>query len=361
MLVIFSPHYFPHIFIMKSIRILVPIIAVIAIGAFVFTAESGSKNELNLLIWDNYLADDTISNFEKETESRVIVELFKSNEELLAKIKTNPGVYDVIVPSDYMIAIMSDEGLLEPLDHTMLPNEKNIAQTSRKPYYDPELTYTVPYAYGSAGFAVNTAHVSDKTITWKTLTEPRFKGQVVLMDDMRYVLGSVLLELGLDPNTRKQADIDAAVALLKQVLPNVSKITPDTPVDLMAANGAWVAYGYSGDSYQMHDMNPDITYMLPTYGGLQFADNLAIPKGAPHKELAQSFLNYILRPEVAAAITEATSYATPNTAAFDLVDEAVRQNPSVYPPKSAMSKLHFVEDLGDDIALYDNAWQEIKR
>lgn len=346
---------------MKSSRLLLPVIAVIAVGAYMIQAGSGPKNELNLLIWDNYLADDTVANFEKETGSSVIVELFKSNEELLAKIKTNPGVYDVIVPSDYMVAIMSDEDLLEPLNHDAIPNRKNIAETSRKPYYDPELTHTVPYAYGSAGFAVNTAHVTDATITWKTLTEPRFKGQVVLMDDMRYVLGSVLLELGLNPNTRKQADIDAAVALLKQVLPNVSKITPDTPVDLMAANGAWVAYGYSGDSYQMHDMNPDITYMLPTYGGLQFADNLAIPKGAPHKDLAESFINYILRPEVAAAITEATSYATPNTGAFDLVSEAVRSNPSVYPPKNTLSKLHFVEDLGDDIALYDNAWQEIKR
>lgn len=346
---------------MKTSRI-IPIVIVIAIlGIVVSMKQLSSKQELNLLIWDNYLAEDTISNFEKATNSEVIVELFKSNEELLAKIKANPGVYDVAVPSDYMVQILKDENLVEPLDHAAIPNIGNIADTSRGYYYDADMSYSVPYAYGSAGFAVNTDQVKDTTITWKTLTEPRFKGQVVLMDDMRYVLGSVLLELGLDPNTRKQEDIDAAVALMKEVLPNVQKITPDTPVDLMVANGAWVAYGYSGDAYQMHDGNPAVTYMLPPYGGMQFADNLLIPAGAPHKELAHKFINYILEPQVSADITHATNYGNPNEKAIPLVEESVRNNPSVFPPKDVMSKLHFVQDLGDEVSIYDNAWQEIKR
>ncbi len=346
---------------MKESSLVVLAIVIAVMLLFIFVKQSSPKEELNLLIWDNYLAEDTISNFEVATGAEVIVELFKSNEELLAKIKANPGVYDVMVPSDYMVQIMRDENLLEPLDHTMIPNIRNIADTSRGYYFDPEMNYSVPYAYGSAGFAVNTTNVKDETITWKILSEPRFKGQIVLMDDMRYVLGSALLELGLDPNTRNKADIDQAVALLKEVLPNVQKITPDTPVDLMAANGAWVAYGYSGDSYQMHDMNPAITYMLPSYGGMQFADNLLIPLGAPHKELAHQFINYILEPQVSADITNATNYGNPNAAAIPLVEESVRTNPSVFPPAEVMTKLQFVQDLGDDVAIYDEAWQEIKR
>ncbi|MBM3231455.1 spermidine/putrescine ABC transporter substrate-binding protein, partial [Candidatus Peregrinibacteria bacterium] len=202
------------------------------------------RNELNLLIWDNYMAPDTVSNFEAQTESDVIVELFKSNEEAFAKIKANPGTYDIVVPSDYMVDVLRQDNLLEALDKASIPNIANIAESAKGNYFDPDLSFSVPYAFGSAGFAVNTKFVKDKALSWKTLAEERFKGHIVLMDDMRYVLGSVLLELGLDPNTTSKADIDQAVALLRTILPNVQKITPDTPVDLMIAEGAWVAYGY---------------------------------------------------------------------------------------------------------------------
>lgn len=337
------------------------LVIVLVVGALAVFQSSRSTRELTVLIWDNYLAEDTIADFEKQTDSRVILELFKSNEELLAKLKANPNVYDIAVPSDYMVDILKKEQLLETLDHAKIPNLKNLSKAASGHYYDPNLSVSVPYAFGSAGFAVNTKFVQDVELSWKTLTEPRFKGHIVLMDDMRYVLGSVLLELGLDPNTTKQEDIDAAVALLKKVLPNVQKITPDTPVDLMVADGAWVAYGYSGDSYQMHDGNEAITYVLPKSGGMQFYDNLVIPAGAPNKELAEAFINYILEPSVSAAITNATHYGNPNEAAQELVDESVRKNPSVFPPKSVLSKLRFVKDLGDDVSLYDQAWQAVKQ
>lgn len=346
---------------MKSLMRFLLIAILVAGGIFFYAEKTGhADKELTLLIWDNYLAPDTISNFEKETESKVILELFKSNEEALAKIKANPGVYDVVVPSDYMVKILKDEKLLTVLNHARIPNLKNIAESGKGHYYDPALDVSIPYAFGSAGFAVNTKFVQDTEITWKLLAEPRFKGHIVLMDDPRYVLGSALLELGFDPNTRKKEEIDAAVALLKTVLPNVAKITPDTPVDLMIADGAWVAYGYSGDSYQMHDGNPAVTYMLPSYGGMQFYDNLAIPAGAPHSELAHQFIDYILRPDVSAAITNETHYGNPNEAALASIDADIKANPSVFPPASILSKLHFVEDLGDDVSLYDEAWQEIK-
>ena len=334
------------------------------IGAFIFVytrMNSVDSKELNLLIWDNYMAPDTIANFEKKTGATVIVELMKSNEEALAKLKANPGVYDVVVPSDYLVKILSDEKLVESLDHAKLPNLKNISPAMKGSYYDPDFTVSVPYAFGSAGFAVNTKFVQDTNISWKTLTESRFKGHIVLMDDMRYVLGSVLLELGLDPNTTKKEDIDAAVALLKKVLPNVQKITPDTPVDLMVADGAWVAYGYSGDSFQMHAQNEAIQYQIPVAGGMQFMDNLVIPVDAPHLELAHQFIDYLLDPNVSADITKETNYGNPNDAAKQYLAKELLTNASVFPSKEAQAKLHFVQDLGDDVALYDTAWQEIKR
>jgi spermidine/putrescine transport system substrate-binding protein len=337
------------------------IVFVVLVVGIAFFALHNSGPELNLLIWDNYLAPDTISNFEERTGANVTVELFKSNEEALAKIKANPGVYDVVIPSDYMVKILSDEKLLTTLDHANIPNLKNISAEGRGKYFDPQLSVSAPYAFGFAGFAVNTKFVQDKALNWKTLTDPRFKGHIVLMDDMRYVLGSVLAELGLDPNTTKKEDIAQATDLLKQVLPNVSKITPDTPVDLMIQDGAWVSYGYSGDSYQMHDGNPAITFMFPTGGAMQFMDNLVIPVNAPHLDLAYQFIDYILDPVVSKDMTEATKFGSYNSAAFPLISEAVRTNPSVFPSKADSAKLQFVKDLGDDLALYDEAWQEMKR
>lgn len=341
---------------------LLPAVAAACVLVFgYFALGANPPNELNLLIWDNYLAADTLANFEQQTDSAVITELFKSNEEALAKIKANPGVYDIVVPSDYMVHVLKSEGLLETLDATKIPSLKNISASMRKHYYDADGSVSVPYAYGTAGFAVNTTFVADETITWRALTEERFKGQIVLMDDMRFVLGSVLLELGLDPNTTKREDIDAAVALLKQVMVNVQKITPDTPVDLMAADGAWIAYGYSGDVFQMHDLNEAVEYKLPAFGALQFVDNLAIPVDAPHADLAHAFIEYILDPKASADITEATSYGNPNTAALAFISEELKSNPSVFLPEQSATKLHFIKDIGDDIALYDDAWQEIKR
>ncbi len=337
------------------------IFAILLLITALFFALKKTGPELNVLIWDNYLAPDTISNFEKRTGVSVNIELFKSNEEALAKLKANPGVYDVVVPSDYMVKILSEEKLLTPLEHAKIPNLQNISADGKGKYFDPELKVSVPYAFGSAGFAVNTKFVQDKQLSWKTLTEPRFKGHIILMDDMRYVLGSVLLELGLDPNTTNKEDIAKAQALLKEVVLNVQKITPDTPVDLMIQEGGWVSYGYSGDSYQMHDGNPAITFIFPTSGAMQFMDNLVIPVNAPHTDLAYQFINYILDPVVSKDITEATKFGSYNTAALPLISEEVRNNPSVFPSKGDRAKFQFVKDLGDDLALYDQAWQEIKR
>jgi spermidine/putrescine-binding protein len=129
----------------------------------------------------------------------------------------------------------------------------------------------------------------------------------------------------------------------------------------MAADGAWIAYGYSGDVFQMHDLNEAVEYRLPAFGALQFVDNLVIPAQAPHRELAHAFIEYILDPKTSADITTATNYGNPNTAALVFIDEELKSNPSVFLPKQSTTKLHFIKDIGDDISLYDDAWQQIKR
>lgn len=337
------------------------IAAVVVAGGIWYVVTQNSSKQITVLSWDYYIGPDTIADFEKETGAKVTYELIKTNEEALARIKANPGVYDIAVVSDYMVAIMNGEKGLETIDSSSVPNAKNISPSFKGSYFDPAMSVSVPYAYGTAGFAVNTKYYSGSTISWKELTKPQYKGKIAVMDDMRYVLGSVLMELGYSPNTTDPKQIDAAVALFKQVVPNISKFSSDSPVELMVSEGAWISYGYSGDSLQMQADNPAVRYLLPPYGGLKFLDSMVIPAGAPHKGVAHEWINFILRPDVSAAITNEVQYGNPNTAAFDLIDEATRTNPAVFPSADVLSKLQYVEDVGDTIDLYNDAWESVKQ
>src|SRR3989344_428051 len=340
-------------------KLLAIVLLILAAGAFYYSQKS--DNQLTVLNWDYYIGPTTISDFEKASGSSVVYELFKSNEEALAKIKANPGVYDIVIPSDYMVDILKKEDLLEPLDKEALANISNIPAEFRGSYFDPNLEYSVPYAFGTTGFGVNTKAFSGTTITWKMLSEPQYKGKIAVIDDMRFVLGSVLMELGYSPNTVNPAEIDAAVALFQTVVPNIQKFTADSPVELMVSEGAMISYAYNGDVLQMQDENENIRFLIPPYGTLKFLDSVVIPKDAPHKEAALAFINFLLDPEVSAAITKETHYGNPNTAARAHIEADILENPTTFPPDTVVQKLQFVRDVGEDLGLYDKAWEKVKQ
>ncbi len=343
---------------MKKVFLL---LAVAVIAVIVALLVQPGQKQLTVLSWDYYIGPDTISDFEKETGTKVTYELIKSNEEALARVKANPGVYDVIVVADYIVDQMRREGAALKLDETNIPNSKNISEDFHGGYFDENMEYHIPYAYGTIGFAVNTKHFSGATISWKELADPKYKGKIAVTDDMRYVLGSVLLELGYSPNSTNQKEIDEAVALLRTVTPNIAKFTSDSAVDLMVSEGAWIAYAWSGDSLQMHTENEDISYMIPSYGALKFLDNMLIPADAPHVEDAYAWINFILRPDQSAAITEEIQYGNPNKEALPLISEDVRNDQTIFPAQDVMSKLQYIQDVGDNIGLYDDAWEKVKQ
>ncbi len=345
---------------MKKLLGIIIVIAIIGGGVWYVTSQNDQK-QLTVLSWDYYIGPETIANFEKEFDAKVTYELIKSNEEALARIKANPATYDIAVVSDYMVDILRSEKGLERIDKGAVANADNIGEAFRGNYFDPTDSLSVPYAYGTTGFAVNSKYYSGTTISWKELTKPEYNGKIGIIDDMRYVIGSVLMELGYSPNTTSQKEIDEAVALLKQVMPNVLKFTDASPVDLMVNESAWISYGWSGDSLQMKAENEAINYMLPTYGGLKFLDNMIIPKGAPHNELAQVWINYILRPDVSAAITDEVQYGNPNAEAFDLITQDVRLSPAVFPSPDVLKKLQYVQDVGEQIDMYNKAWESVKQ
>ncbi len=343
----------------KFLGILVAVLVVA--GGFYYVSQQDSQKQLTVLSWDYYIGPETIPNFEKEFGAKVTYELIKSNEEALARIKANPGVYDIAIVGDYMVDIMNKEDGLTAVDATKIANLANIGASFKGSYFDEAMEKSVPYAYGTTGFAVNSKYYTDSDISWAKLADPKYKGKVAVMDDMRYVLGSVLMELGHDPNTTDQAQLDEAVALFRTVVPNIVRFTSDSPVQLMVTEGAWIAYAWSGDSLQMQTENEAIRYMIPSYGSMKFLDSMVIPAGAPHADLAHEWINYILRPDVSAAITDEVQYGNPNTEAFDLIAEDVRTNTAVFPAAESLTKLQYVEDVGEAVEMYNTAWESIKQ
>jgi spermidine/putrescine transport system substrate-binding protein len=335
-------------------------IAALVTVSFVFMQQQG-RRQLNVLNWDFYIGKDTLSDFERDFDVRVNYEIYKDNEQCLAKIKANPNIYDVIFPSDYMIHIMKTEKLLAKLDHSRLKNLSNVGQEYRGNYYDMTENYSVPYMFGTTGFAINTEFVRDENITWALLAEkPEYQNRISIIDDLRFTLGSVLIEQGKSPNTRDKVDLDSAVSLLRKVRPNVKLFSADSPKDLLISGSIWIAYAWSGDTLQAQKGNPKVRYLIPKAGSLRFQDGICIPKGAPHGDLAHEFINYLLRDDVSAKITNDILYGNTNKAAYGSIRLEIRNNPASFPAPGDLQKLHWIEDVGESLKLYQNAWEEVK-
>lgn len=324
-------------------------------------APAASGGELNVYNWSTYIAEDTIPNFEQQFGVKVNYDVYESNEDLLAKIQPgNPG-YDVIVPSDYMVEIMIAEGLLEPLNKENIPNLANVDERFLDPPYDPGNTYCVPYQWGTAGLGYDSSKIGEID-SWDSVFNPEPGMRIGFLEDARGTIGAALIYLGYDVNTTDPNQIDEAKDLILSIKDQIVAFAPDNGQDLLNQGEVDIQYEYNGDILQIQEGNPNFQYIVPKEGGIIWTDNLCIPKGAPHKEMAETFINYILDPQVGADISNYTYFGTPNKAALEqgLIDPEARENPAIYPPEELMEKLWFLVDVGDDTLLYDDAWTEIK-
>lgn len=316
--------------------------------------------ELNIYNWSTYIAPDTIPNFEKQFGVKVNYDLYDSNEELLAKIQPgNPG-YDIIVPSDYMVSIMIKQDLLEEINHENIPNIKNLDPTFLDPPYDPGNKHCVAYQWGTMGLGYNIKATGGEIDSWGVMFDEKYAGRVAWLDDPRATIGAVLIYLGYDINTTNPDEINEAKELLIEHKDKIAAFAPDTGQILLDEGEVDITHEWSGDIFQVMEENPDIRYVIPKEGSNVWTDNLCIPKGAPHKELAEKFINYILEPQVGADLSNYIHYATPNAAALPLINEEDRNNPGIYPPPETMKRLQYLVDVGEATLLYDEAWTDIK-
>ncbi len=344
--------------------LIVGTLAVLVVACGGKEEEEGLAKELHLYNWSEYIEPQVLEDFEAEFGVHVVEDTFANNEELLAKLQAGAAGYDVIVPSDYMVEVMIEEGLLAELNHENLSHIGNIAPKFADPPYDPGMVYCVPYLWGTTGIGYNGDAFDDPPDSWAYLFDPelasQYAGQFTMLNDVRETMGAALKYLGYSLNSTNEKELIEARDLLIQQKQWIYAYDAEQYEDLLSADETVMAHSWSGDVFMVAEEDERIWYIIPKEGGVIWADNLCIPTSAPNKHTAEVFINYLLRPEVAAANSNFTWYATPNSAAEEFIDEEILEEPAIYPPPDVMKKLEWLEDVGDATPLYERLWTEVK-
>ncbi len=315
---------------------------------------------LNLYIWSNYIAPETLARFEARHGVRVNVDLYDSNEALLAKLQAGNAGYDVVCPSDYSVQVLSAQGLLRPLDHRALPHFANIEARFLDQAYDPGNRHSVPYVWGTAGIAYDRRRVLAPVDSWEALWDPRYAGRILMLDDAREAIGAALKRRGISLNATDVRQLEAARDDLLRQKPLVRAYNSTNFEDVLLSGDVWLAQGWSGQFAKAMEQSPDLAYVVPKEGATLFIDNLAIPIDARSPALAHAFIDFTLEADVAAEICRTMRYSSPNRAALVLLPPEIRGNPAIFPPPDVLQRLELIRDLGEATVLYDRLWTEVK-
>lgn len=341
----------------------------VGVGALAAGASLGGcilsrNNELNVYNWSDYIGETTIQDFEAEFRVKVNYDNYSSNDELLAKMTSGATGYDVIVPNGYIVEILKDQDLLEPLDMDRIDNFRNVAEKFRSPPYDPglpeaERKFSVPYLWGTTGMGFNQAKVGEEVKSWGILWDDNYKAKITMLRDIRHLFSAAFKYLGYSVNSTDPDQLEQAKQKLLEQKALVSAYTNDTYMNMLATGDAWLCQGWSGDVCQVRADNQDVKYVIPEEGSDMYLDSLVIPKGAPHIDLAHEFINFTLRPEISANISNYVWYPNANEASHRYLDPQMLNDPAIYPPSEIMAKLEFLVPLGEYEQQISQAWLEI--
>ena len=353
---------------------------IIALGALMLAAPAlAQDNVVNVYNWSDYIAEDTVANFEAETGIKVNYDVFDSNELVEAKLLAGNSGYDVVVPSGFFLERQITAGLFQPLHKAKLPNLVNMnpdimAETAA---HDPDNQYSVDYMWGTTAIGYNVKAVTERLgeqplDTWDLVFTPEVVSKladcgVTLLDAPAEIMATALNYLGLDPNSESEEDLKKAEDLLLSIRPHVRYFHSSQYIDDLGNGEVCLSIGYSGDVFIAQaaaaeaGQGIEIAYVIPTEGALKWFDLFAIPADAPHPDNAHKFIDFMLRAEIAAANTNYVFYASGNKAALDLIDDEVKSDPAIYPPPEVLAKLF---PLKAHSAAYDRlltrSWTRIK-
>ena len=322
---------------------------------------------LNLYAWSDYVPQQMLDDFTAKYGITVNYDTYSSNEEMLAKLQAGASGYDLSIPSDYAVDIMIKQGMLEKIDRNQISNFSNVDPRFTNLYYDPGNQYSIPYQWGTTALVYDKKNAPFAPKSWSDLWDPRFKGRLVLLDDEREVTGMALQVLGYDKNSTDPQQLKKAEQKLIDLKPNILLFNSDTPETSIITGEAWAGLVYNGNATLAFREDPNVAYICPTEGcGLWF-DNLVIPKGAPHADAANAFLNFVLDPKESILITKEFPYSNPNQAALEQFKasdsagyDAYMAFPGTNPPTDFIAHAIAVHDVGDATKIYDQLWTDLK-
>jgi spermidine/putrescine transport system substrate-binding protein len=338
-------------------------LAVIAVSLWLAASARAEKNKLNIFIWSEYMDPKIVEQFEKDNDCKVTIDLYEDNESMMAKLQGGgTALYDLVVPSDYIIPALIKNNLLAPLRKENVTNLKNIDPKFLGREYDPGNKYTTPYLWGTVGIYVRKKPGETIDETWGLLFDAKKSaGSFLLIDDARACIGAALKYKGYSLNTtdkkqmkeardvlieakKRSIGFEGGVGIKNKVLANVSKL----------------GMVYNGDAVRGMKDDLDTYYFVPREGTEIWLDNMAVPAKAPHRDMGEKFINYILDARIGAQLANYIRYPTPNAAARELVNAADLKNTAIYPSEEQMKVLEFVKDLGAKTGWYDELWTSIK-
>ncbi|MEI6106192.1 MAG: spermidine/putrescine ABC transporter substrate-binding protein [Opitutae bacterium] len=316
-----------------------------------------AAGELNLFGWSEYVPQEVIDGFTKETGIRVNFETYASNEELLSKLVAGGGAYDLIQPSEYTVELLIRRNMLAPLDRAKLPNLKNIGPDFLNLPYDPSGKYSIPYMTGTVGIVVNTEKVKEPIKGYLDVFQAKHADRLVVLNDNRELVTWALHTLGLTSSDVSAANLAKARPIVGAWVKLVKVFDSDSPKTALLNGDVDIGIVWSGEAAICWNENKKFHYVLPVEGAHMFVDSLCIPATAKNKAAAHQFMNYIMRPEVSKLISDKFPYTNPNLAARKLLSAEQLANPASYP---ASSKLETFRDIGAAAADIDKLVTDLK-
>ena len=342
---------------------LVPVVFLVVLFGY-YSTKTTSTGSLKVYNWGEYMDPQVLELFEKETGISVTYDEYETNESMYPIIAKGAADYDLICPSDYMIQKMSDEGLLEPINWSRIPNAKNIDdqyfEFARG--YDENNTYSMPYLWGTVGILYNKKMVKGPIDSWGVLWDTRYQDDILMQKSVRDAFGVALKYLGYSLNTTDEAQLDEAKQkLLEQKHSGVVQAyVVDEVRDKMIAGEAAMGVIYSGEALTCMEENEDLAYVIPKEGSNLWMDNFAIVKEAKNKENAEKFLNFLCRPEIMKMNFEYITYSVPSSKARELLPDEYKNSTIAFPALDSLKNCEVLKYVGKDgDSLYNQKWKEI--
>lgn len=344
---------------MKKILALL-LAATLCLAGLTALAEEEEK-VLNVFTWEGYFDETTLAQFTEETGIQVNYSTFASNEEMMLKLQANGGSeYDIVLASDYAISTIRKEGLIQPLDKSLLTNWDNLNPDYLNQYFDPDNVYSMPYTVGSPMIVYDPDQVDGELTSFSDLWREDLADGLWLIDDARVIVGETLRSLGYSYNTTEQSQLDEAAAKLAGLKPNIRVLDYDMTYNYLTAGEVKAAYLFTPFVVLSLQENPNLVAVFPSEGIGFGVDSIVIPVNAPHPNNAHTFMNFYLRADIAAYVAQWQAYINPNKAADELIDPDYAAMSPFHIPAELLESKEYVEDLGENESMFQDVWNGFK-